>query len=213
MKYDLILAPNADVSQIRFIYEGLQDIRLSGDNLELITSINTIVEMKPIAYQMIAGVKTMVACEFILEDTAVTFSFPNSYDKNIELVIDPAVLIFASYSGSIADNWGYSATYDAEGNLYGAGTTFGDGYPLTVGAFQTEFNSDFPTYTAEITISKFAPDGTYLIYSTYCGGGSQDFPHSIIVNSDNELIVFGATGSADYPVTPGCYDNSFNGGG
>ena len=60
MKYDFIVAPRSDVSQIKFNYEGLQDIRISGDNLELITSINTIMEMKPVAYQMIAGIKTMV---------------------------------------------------------------------------------------------------------------------------------------------------------
>lgn len=214
MKYDFIVAPRSDVSQIKFNYEGLQDIRISGDNLELITSINTIMEMKPVAYQIIAGVKTMVECNFVLEATTVSFSFPNGYDKNFELIIDPAVLIFSSYSGSTADNWGYSATYDAEGNLYGAGITFGDGYPLTVGAFQTEYVTEDTTvfYIADITISKFTPDGTSLIYSTYCGGGSQDFPHSLIVNNENELIVFGATGSSDYPITAGCYDNSFNGG-
>ena len=212
MKYDFILAPNADASQIRFKYEGLKDLRISGGNLELVTSINTIVEMKPIAYQIISGVKTMVECDFILESTSVSFSFPNGYDKNYELTIDPAILIFASYSGSTADNWGYSATYDAAGNLYGAGITFDDGYPLTVGAFQENYVPGVDFYVADITISKFTPDGTSLIYSTYCGGSSNDLPYSLIVNSDNELIVFGSTGSENYPVTAGSYDNSFNGG-
>jgi hypothetical protein len=35
-------------------------------------------------------------------------------------VIDPTV-VFSSYSGSTADNWGYTATYDSHGNLYGGG--------------------------------------------------------------------------------------------
>src|SRR5690606_30205790 len=35
--------------------------------------------------------------------------------------------------------------------------------------------------------------------------------HSMIVNKDDELIVFGATGSSNFPIV-NAYDNSFNGG-
>ncbi|MBL8156787.1 MAG: hypothetical protein JNM70_21600, partial [Anaerolineae bacterium] len=48
------------------------------------------------------------------------------------LVIDP-VVVFSTYSGSNADNFGSTATYDESGHLYGGGSTFGVGYPNTVG--------------------------------------------------------------------------------
>ncbi len=121
-------------------------------------------------------------------------------------------LIFASYSGSETDNWGYSATFDAVGNLYGAGIAFDDGYPITLGAFQTDWATAPGVYVADITISKFTSDGTSLIYSTYLGGSGEDLPYSIIVNSSNELIVYGATGSSNFPTTAGAYDLTFNGG-
>ncbi|MFI5172649.1 MAG: hypothetical protein ACHQFW_09670, partial [Chitinophagales bacterium] len=112
MKYDLILAPGAIASNIEFNYEGLSDIRINDGTLELITSINTIVEIKPVAYQVISGIKINVACNFKLTGNSIQFEFPDDYNHDYQLTIDPATLIFASYSGSTADNWGYSATYD-----------------------------------------------------------------------------------------------------
>ncbi len=212
IKYDLIVQPNVNAEQIRFSYEGLSDVRLVDGNLELITSINTIVELKPVAWQIISGQKIIVPCTFNLNNNELSFSFPAGYDPNYELVIDPATLIFASYSGSTADNWGYSATYDILGNLYGAGITFANGYPVTLGAYQETWTAGAGSYVADVTISKFSSDGTSLIYSTYLGGSNEDLPYSMIVDDDDNLIVYGATGSSNFPVTAGCYDNSFNGG-
>jgi gliding motility-associated-like protein len=212
LKYDFVLAPGADASKITLLYEGLDGISLKDGALELLTSLNTIVELKPIAWQIIGGVKTPVVCEYLLDLNMVSFSFPNGYDKNYELIIDPATLIFSSFTGSTADNWGYSATYDLDGNLYGGGITFGDGYPVTLGAFQTDYVPGVDFYVADVTISKFSADGTSLIYSTYLGGSNNDLPYSLIVNEANELLVYGSTGSDDLPVTAGAYDESFNGG-
>jgi hypothetical protein len=39
------------------------------------------------------------------------------------LVIRPT-LIFSTYSGSTADNFGYTATYDSKGYAYAAGSVF-----------------------------------------------------------------------------------------
>ncbi|MEZ5015095.1 MAG: PKD domain-containing protein [Chitinophagales bacterium] len=206
------MAPQADPQQIRIQYTGLDNIALNNGDLELHTSVNTIMELHPLAWQMIDGEKIDVACVYHLEDNVVSFLFPAGYNPNYALTIDPATLIFASYSGSTSDNWGYSATYDAEGNLYGAGITFADGYPVTDGAFQESWGGGGGIYVADVTISKFTPDGSSLIYSTYLGGSSEDLPYSLIVDPDNNLIVFGATGSANFPVTPGCFDNTFNGG-
>ena len=36
------------------------------------------------------------------------------------LVIDPT-LMFCSFAGSTADNWGYTATYGPDGSFYGGG--------------------------------------------------------------------------------------------
>ena len=50
------------------------------------------------------------------------------------------------------------------------------------------------------------------IYSTYLGGTKDELPHSMIVNSANELFLFGTSGSDDYPTTINAYQTNFNGG-
>ena len=48
-------------------------------------------------------------------------------------------------------------------------------------------------------------------FATWLGGGEVEQPHSLIANG-NELIVFGVTGSVDFPVSPTAFDTTFNGG-
>ena len=86
------------------------------------TSVGEVIEQKPIAFQWIDGKKIGVACEYILEDNRLLLCFPLGYDTCYELTIDP-LLIFSTYSGSIADNWGSTATPAEHGNLYSAGVT------------------------------------------------------------------------------------------
>ena len=51
------------------------------------------------------------------------FEFPNGFERSAELIIDPT-LIFSSYSGSTANNFGMTATYDDLGNFYAGGMGF-----------------------------------------------------------------------------------------
>lgn len=128
------------------------------------------------------------------------------YDPTLTLVIDPTV-VFSSYSGSTADNWGYTATYDSHGNLYGGGIGDDIGYPVSLGAYQVDFSGIW-----DVTISKFDASGSFLHYATYLGGSNVDVPHSLYVNDNDELYIFGTTGSSDFPVTANAYDTTFNGG-
>ena len=144
-----------------------------------------------------------------MKDNVLSFKLPFGYNKKLPLIIDP-VLVFASYSGSTSDNFGFTATYDLEGHLYGAGIVFDDltGYPTTTGAYQLSLEGG----RIDVGITKFSPDGTSLIYSTYLGGSANESPHSLIVNSQEELIVMGTTSSSNFPTTAGAFDPTFNGG-
>lgn len=214
LKYDFIVAPNANPQDIKIQYNGQDEILIEEGQLKIKTSVNELIDQKPYAYQIIRGKEKKVKCNFKLEGNVLSFDFPRGYDYSKELIIDPT-LVFASYSGSTADNWGYTSTYDDAGNLYGGGVTFGVGYPTTVGAYQVSFVGGTASSYAggtDITISKFSSDGTSLIYSTYLGGSDDESPHSLIVNSNNELLILGSTSSNNFPVTLGSYDNTFAGG-
>jgi len=214
LKYDFIIHPNGNAANIQLSFTGQENLELHRKRLKITTSVNEIIEDKPYAYQMVNGVEVEVACNFVLNENILSFDFPKGYDKTLPLIIDPT-LIFASYSGSTADNWGYTSTYDDAGNLYGGGVTFGVGYPTTVGAYQVSFGGGNATSYGggcDISISKFSADGTNLIYSTYLGGVDNESPHSLIVNTNNELLILGSTSSNNFPTTAGAYDNTFGGG-
>lgn len=210
IKYDFILKPGADPSVIQMEYEGLDKIKLSKGNLVLETAVGTITELDPVAFQRGRGdAKTDISCSFTVKSNTVFFRLPEGYDQTRELIIDPE-LIFSTYSGSYANNFGYTATFDSEGFLYAGGTAFGPGYPTTLGAYDRTYNGEEGSGTIDIAISKYDTTGTYLVYSTYVGGLLDEMPHSMIANSNDELFVFGTTGSWDFPTSTNAYRDTFN---
>lgn len=214
LKYDLIVHPNADVKQIAMIYQGHERIALENERLVIYTSIGDVTEQKPLAWQIIDGTKHPIACRFELRNNVVSFDLPKGYNKSYELIIDPE-LVFSTYSGSASNNFGYTATYDASGALYSGSSAFGQGYPTNLGAYDASHNGGDSGIEQgiDIALSKYSLNGSFLLWSTFLGGSGDELPHSIIVNEQDELIVYGSTGSFDFPVTPDAIDNSFGGGG
>jgi len=210
---DYRIAPGVDPSVIRWHYPGASRIELDADgNARIETPAGILWETAPRAYQQTPNGEREVRVRFRLTETesgtALSFDL-GKYDKKMPLVVDPK-LVFASFSGSTSDNWGFTATYDDQGNLYGGGIVFNPGYPTTPGVFDPTF-APGSNNSIDAGITKFNANGTQRVYSTYLGGGSADQPHSMIV-SGNELIVFGVTSSTDFPVTAGAAQSTFSGG-
>lgn len=230
IKYDLFLKYNADPKRIIIDYEGTDGLMIDDQgNLIVKTSLGNITEKMPIAFvEKNNQSKEPVICRYQLSGNTVRFNIRNlTRVKEEKLVIDPK-LIFATYSGSTADNWGNSATYDKSGNLYAAGIAFDYGFPTTLGAYEMDFQSaygeSFPrpdgTFNEgdpDVAILKFDATGD-LIYATYLGGDIAETPTSTIVNDQGELYILGTTGSNGFyggnpfPTTVGAYDRTFNGG-
>ncbi|GIV33799.1 MAG: hypothetical protein KatS3mg031_1334 [Chitinophagales bacterium] len=216
LKYSFLVKPGGDPSRIALTFEGVDSLWIQNNVLYYSTTVNTIREEGLYAYQEQGGKKIPIPCLFKLHARTVTFQFPQGYDPSLPLIIDPS-LIFGTYTGSLADNFGYTATDDRQGNFYAGGIARGFGYPTTPGAFQTTYAGGIATgnftdgYDADMAISKFNSTGTALLYSTYIGGSINDQPHSLVVNSNNELCVYGRTNSPDFPTTAGAYNRVLRG--
>lgn len=210
LKYDFIVRPGADPSQIKIEYDGVDAIEKIDDKLDIRTTVGSLMEQKPYSYQLIGSNKRTVPSEYALNHNVATFSFPSDYDECSELIIDP-LLIFSTYSGSTADNWGSTATPGEHGTLYSAGVTqqsLGGFFPATSGAFQISNHGGF-----DIAVIKYDSAGTRFLYATHLGGSSNDSPESLVVDkATGDLVVLGITASSDYPVAGNAFDNSFNGG-
>lgn len=210
-KYNFIAHPGANLNDIRMLYTGLDKLALKFNKLHIGTSLRTEKESLPRSY--FANTPELdLAIRYKLDGSVV--GFQSDIQINESLVIDPEV-VFATYAGNTADNFGFTATYDSLGNLYGGGITTAPEswfdpngrYPTTVGAFDVTynggqevdgFNSDY-SFPCDITISKYNPDGSTLIYATYIGGASNEYPHSLVVDENMNLVVLGSTFSTNYP--------------
>ena len=219
LKYNLLADRPEDLEQVVLRYEGADSLALDGKALMVYTSVGVIREMPPVAWQLGKGKsRDQVEVRYTLSGNRVRLELAPSglFSFKKPLVVDPEV-VFASYSGSQADNWGLTATYDDQGYGYSGGMVFDEGFPDTIGAFQMEFAGGVNPCEFCVDIARdgallrYTPDGEELVYATYFGGRHNEQPHSMVVNSRNELVVFGTTRSADFPVTPSAYDQTHNG--
>lgn len=111
LKYNIIVEPGADPSQIAIEYEGVEGLVLSKKMGALIvkTSVRDIMETMPYVYQVYgAGDQVEIKSQWRVEKMENgkwrVWIEIGEYDHKRPLIIDP-VLIFSTYTGSTADNW------------------------------------------------------------------------------------------------------------
>ncbi len=132
LEYDVIVKPGADLSKVRFAYEGIKALRVTEEgDLEIGLKGSTVLQKKPVVYQDIAGKRVAVDAGFKLLDAVsasaattpsqdeiaspsarhhaaptVAYTFEvASYDKTHTLVIDP-VLVYSTYLGGSGNEGG-----------------------------------------------------------------------------------------------------------
>ena len=207
LKYDIIVQPNIDPGIYRVLYSGQDSLSIIDGRLCVYTSRGNFYESQPFAYQNINGIKRKVKCDYVLSGDTLSFNFPDGYQSNLPLVIDP-ILAFSTFTGATSDNWGMTACPDNNDQLIAGGIVFGSGYPTTSGAYNTSFSGGH----TDLGITKFNATGSGLIFSTFIGGSGSETPHSVIVNDVDEIYIMGATSSINFPVGVNGYQNFHQGG-
>jgi gliding motility-associated-like protein len=191
LKYDFVVRPGGLVSDITLRYVGVEALSTKKGELHYETSVGSFKESAPFTYQPNESGRQQVPCRYVVKNNMVKFEV-GKYDPSQTLVIDPSI-IFCSFSGSTADNWGFTATYGPDGSMYAGGIVFNDGgrFPTTTGAIQSTYQGG----ETDICLIKLSPDGRNRLWATYLGGSGNEQPHSLVVDAQENLYLTGRTNS------------------
>ncbi len=197
------LQAGADPAQIQIQIEGLSaplTLDATG-NLMLPTSLGPLVEQAPTALQ--SG--RAIACRYRLtSDSTYSFSL-DGYVPQQELVIDP--LLYSTFLGPTWDGIDEFQIDPRDQTLVVAGSTFFQNFPTTPGAYQDSLMG-LGNHT-DLFITRFAPDGRTLRFSTYLGGMDEEDLAALHITPDGEICVGGYTLSNDWPLTNAAVDTVF----
>jgi len=218
LKYEYHIKPTGNYKQIQVKYFGQDKIKLQKNgNVIIYTKMGQIIEQKPYVYQIINGKIKEIPSKFRLSKSDVLSFDLGDYDVDIELIIDP-ILVFATYNGAQSDNFGMTATYAYDGSAYTGGTLYGNQYPVPGPAWNTTPNlTVFSTNvaTTDVFISKYSADGTTMIWTNFIGGGDNvqgtETVHSLICDTLDNVYLYGATSSIDFPIVNGVQPNHAGG--
>lgn len=131
-------------------------------------------------------------------------------------------LVYSTFIGGNGYDRGTECAVNAAGEIHLTGTTASTNFPTQSAAFGAYGGGNHDAF-----ITKLNAAGNGLVFSTYLGGSGDEYAvpvnglgngpmyggeyGDIVVNAIGDVFVVGTTGSANFPVTAGVYDNSLNG--
>lgn len=124
-----------------------------------------------------------------------------------ELNTNGSALIFSTYLGGTNTDIADGIALDGDGNIYLTGLTGSGDFPTTNALpGQTAFSGGL----FDAFVTKLAPGGTSLIYSTFLGGPGLDEGQGIAADTNGFAYVTGFTGSTNFLITTNAFDAVLN---
>jgi hypothetical protein len=124
-----------------------------------------------------------------------------------------SALVYSTFLGGTANDYGSAIDLDSAGDAFIAGRTCSLDFPITPGSFQTTYGGACsPSAGGDAYVSELNTTGSALVYSSYLGGSGIDAAYAVAVDASGSAYVAGNTNSTDFPVTSGAFQTT-NGGG
>ncbi len=238
LKYEFIVHPGADPSQIRLSYRGAESVSVDDEGrLQVKTPIGGFSDDVPIAYQEIAGKIIDIKLAYkldgdstgqgkgrashgsaaiglrhdVLRTRSASHGFEvGEYDRRLPLILDPAVLIYCGYIGGNQFDTGNGIAVDSAGCAYVTGMTYSN-----QSTFPAKVGPDLTLCAVDAFVAKVNAAGTEFLYCGFiggCGPGWDDSGYGIAVDNAGYAYVTGYTQSLySLPAIIGP-DLTFNGG-
>jgi Beta-propeller repeat len=105
-----------------------------------------------------------------------------------------SALVYSTYLGGSADDFGQGIAVDSSGNAYVTGVTLSTDFP-TASPLQAFYGGG----SEDAFVAKLNPAGSALVYSTYLGSFGSDSGNGIAVDSSGNAYVTGRTNSTNFP--------------
>jgi len=194
LEYDFVVAPEADVAQVRFSVEGAQSVGLTSEgDLAIRTGGGEVRQRRPVAYQTGSAGRELVKVTYELDDGPMpTISFRvGEYDHARPLIIDP-VVVYAAYLGGSAFDVCRRLTIQSSGRVVVVGETASLNLPVENPLLLTN----------EITVTNYPPGGgdpiiTNMVVTNFTGavsGGGPGVEVGNVLGTDAMIAGFSADG-------------------
>ncbi len=224
LEYDFEVAPGRDPNAIRLRFDGASRVeidKMTGDLLLYVAEATDATgateaadatplrQHKPITYQHIDGTRREVESRYVIHPDRTVGFVIGDYDRTAPLTIDP-ILLYSTFFGGNSEEWIHDIALDPAGNIYITGRTQDNAtFPVTPGAFQTTKPGNTDAF-----VSKFNPQGSALIYSTFLGGTLDENNRNtrggrIAVDAAGNAYIAGETSSANFPTSVNAHDATY----
>ncbi len=143
---------------------------------------------------------------------------PSSTDKSncfiTKLNAAGSALVYSTYLSGRKNDGCTGIAVDSSGAAFVTGGTDSNDFPTTEGAVQQTYRLGNETLKYDVFVSKLNPAGSQLAYSTFLGGGGNDFATAIAIDAQGNAYVTGTTTSSQsFPLTQGAADTTYGGHG
>lgn len=232
---DIALLPNEDVVVVGMtgssdfpITAGAFDTTHNGGADAYVTRLNA--TGSALVYSaFIGGSEDEQACDMILDADGSAYvsgwtysaDFPttgNAYQPAcgggydgfvVKVALTGNTRLYATFLGGDQHDNVLDVNLGENDQVYLTGRTSTPSFPTTVMALDRTWNGDYDGFLAALDLSRVGPE--QLVYATFLGGSADDHPFGVYPSGEQTALVVGSTHSADFPVTVGAYDTTFNG--
>lgn len=195
LEYDLILAPGADLGDVRLRCEGHQAMTLADDGALVITTAGgELVHEAPLAWQIGPdGSRHDLHTSYRLLEGGRFALDVQGRDPRLFTVVDP-VVAYTTYVGGSSGDEVADVEVDALGMVYATGWSGSGDFPVTSGVLSEQRANE------EAVVFKLDESGA-LVWATYVGGARAERGLALTVADSGEVVVAGRTSSTDFPTT------------